>query len=227
MGECSPTTLQHILIGSPHISHISYHISPPCSPYRLVPLTYSFLPTHQIRYVNFCAFDPLLLNCRFASIGPVAGSPFLGYAQVPDRALSVIDFHGTADLTIPYSLPTSEGSGPDGTVISFDGYFYYDYDYPPQKQKRYFYYDKPRVISSWAEGLDCGPASPWPTSMDGVQVFCFCFLAGFDKSHNFESQLRTSPVSSTPSAVEGVRWFTATQTMDTTILLDLTGLNHI
>ena len=85
----------------------------------------------------------------------MAGSPFLGYAEVPDRPLSVIDFHGTADQTIPYSLPTSEGSGPDDTVISFDGYFYYD---------------KPRVISSWAEGLDCGPALPWPTRMDGVQV---------------------------------------------------------
>jgi len=96
---------------------------------------------------------------RFASIGPVAGSPFLGYAEVPDRPLSVIDFHGTADQTIPYSLTTSEGSGPDDTVISFDGYFYYD---------------KPRVITSWAEGLDCGPALPWPTQMDGVQGFtCF------------------------------------------------------
>ena len=103
-----------------------------------------------------CFFLALILNYRFASIGPVAGSPFLGYAEVPNRPLSVIDFHGTADQTIPYSLPTSEGSGPDGTIISFDGYFYYD---------------KPRVISSWAEGLDCGPALPWPTQMDGVQVF--------------------------------------------------------
>lgn len=130
------------------ISHITYLISPPCSPYRLV-----LIPSHSSNQI--CLIFALL-NCRFASIGPVAGSPFLGYAQVPDRALSIIDFHGTADQTIPYSLPTSEGSGPDGTVISFDGYFYYD---------------KPRVISGWAEGLDCGPASPWPTSMDGVQGF--------------------------------------------------------
>ena len=40
-------------------------------------------------------------------------------------------------------------------MISFDGYYYYD---------------KPRVIESWAEGLECGPALPWPTHMDGVQV---------------------------------------------------------
>ena len=140
--------------------HLAAHIDWFPSPSLSFPYRCSFL----------VLFEPRILNRRFASIGPVAGSPFLGYAQVPDRALSIIDFHGTADQTIPYSLPTSEGSGPDGTVISFDGYFYYDYDYPPQKQKRYFYYDKPRVISGWAEGLDCGPASPWPTSMDGVQV---------------------------------------------------------
>ena len=102
MGACCPTTLQLISIGSPHLLFLS-HID-----------------------VNFLwFFEPQILNRRFASIGPVAGSPFLGYAQVPDRALSVIDFHGTADHTIPYSLPTSEGPGPDGTVISFDGYFYY------------------------------------------------------------------------------------------------------
>ena len=100
-------------------------------------------------------FNLLSLNSRFASIGPVAGSPFLGYAEVPDQPLSIIDFHGTADQTIPYWRNTSEGLGPDDTLISFDGYFYYD---------------KPRVIRTWAEGLGCGPALPWPTPMDGVQV---------------------------------------------------------
>merc|ERR1712037_92453 len=76
--------------------------------------------------------------------------------EVPSRPLSVIDFHGLGDRTIPYSLPTSEGSGPDDTIISFDGYFYYD---------------KPRVISSWAEAFDCDPAQEWPTYMDGVKNF--------------------------------------------------------
>ena len=172
--------------------HLAAHIDRFPSPSLSFPYRCSF----------FVIFEPPIFNRRFASIGPVAGSPFLGYAQVPDRALSIIDFHGTADQTIPYSLPTSEGSGPDGTVISFDGYFYYD---------------KPRVISSWAEGLDCGPALPWPTEMDGVQVLRNAWL------QNFESQLRTSHVSSTLSAVEEVRWFTAMLTMVTTILLDLTG----
>ena len=53
---------------------------------------------------------------------------------------------------IPYSLATSEGEGPDGTAISFDGYYYYD---------------KPRVVTTWAEELGCGEAAPWPTG-DGA-----------------------------------------------------------
>ena len=116
---------------------------------------------------------------RFATIGPWAAAPFLGYAAVPDRAFSMIDFHGTIDDTIPYDLtpPFGVGSGPDGTVLSWDGYRYYD---------------KPRVIRTWAEGLECGPAvsapsfsppllisssphllpqEPWPTAMDNVQDF--------------------------------------------------------
>merc|ERR1712032_1731964 len=32
---------------------------------------------------------------RFASIGPVAGAPNLGYLEVPNYPISVIDFHGT------------------------------------------------------------------------------------------------------------------------------------
>ena len=95
----------------------------------------------------------------------------------------MIDFHGTGDQTIPYSLPTSEGIGPDGTVRSFDIYFYYFHNsdsflstistvhiYQVISFDGYYYYDKPRVIESWAEGLECGPALPWPTHMDGVQV---------------------------------------------------------
>jgi len=95
---------------------------------------------------------------RFATIGPWAAAPFLGYAAVPDRAFSMIDFHGTMDDTIPYDLtpPFGVGSGPDGTVLSWDGYRYYD---------------KPRIIRTWAEGLECGPAEPWPTAMDNVQDF--------------------------------------------------------
>ena len=103
---------------------------------------------------------------RFASIGPVAGAPNLGYLEVlifenlrnsailskdklfqlffsvtlttgnlnfeswksflilmtkvPNYPISVIDFHGTEDDTIPYDLNSPEcvGEGPQGNSIS-------------------------------------------------------------------------------------------------------------
>jgi len=93
---------------------------------------------------------------RFATIGPVAGAPLVGFGDVPSQPISVIDFHGLNDDTIPYDLQHSEGEGPHGSVTSWDGYYYFD---------------KARVISEWAEGLGCGPSKPWPTGMDGVQDF--------------------------------------------------------
>ena len=39
-----------------------------------------------------------------ASIAPISGSPFLGFDHIPHSPVSVIDFHGTDDETIPYDL---------------------------------------------------------------------------------------------------------------------------
>ena len=39
-----------------------------------------------------------------ASIAPVSGSPFLGFDNIPNIPISVIDFHGTDDDVIPYDL---------------------------------------------------------------------------------------------------------------------------
>ena len=39
-----------------------------------------------------------------ASIAPISGSPFLGFDHRPPSPISVIDFHGTDDDTIPYDL---------------------------------------------------------------------------------------------------------------------------
>ena len=39
-----------------------------------------------------------------ASIAPISGSPFLGFDHIPHSPVSVIDFHGTDDDTIPYDL---------------------------------------------------------------------------------------------------------------------------
>ena len=93
---------------------------------------------------------------RFASIAPVAGAPLIGFGEVPSAAISVIDFHGLLDDTIPYDLAHAEQEGPHGSIKTWDGYYYFD---------------KVRVISEWAEGLECGPSVPWPTAMDGEQGF--------------------------------------------------------
>ena len=39
-----------------------------------------------------------------ASIAPISGSPLLGFNNMPDTAISVIDFHGTDDSVIPYDI---------------------------------------------------------------------------------------------------------------------------
>ena len=39
-----------------------------------------------------------------ASIAPNSGSPFLGFDNIPDNPISIIDIHGTDDDTIPYDL---------------------------------------------------------------------------------------------------------------------------
>ena len=45
----------------------------------------------------------------FASIGPVAGAPLIGFGDLPKTPMSVIDFHGIEDDTIPYDLAHAEG----------------------------------------------------------------------------------------------------------------------
>ena len=44
------------------------------------------------------------MSDRIASIAPISGSPFLGFDNIPHTPISVIDFHGTDDDTIPYDL---------------------------------------------------------------------------------------------------------------------------
>ena len=50
----------------------------------------------------------------------------------------------------------SEGAGPGNTIISWDGYYYWD---------------KPGTIQTYAKGLECGASESWPTAMDGRQNF--------------------------------------------------------
>lgn len=50
-----------------------------------------------------------------SSVAPVSGSPLIGFGAVPvDPSVSLIDFHGLLDGTIPYSSdsPSANGVGP-------------------------------------------------------------------------------------------------------------------
>ena len=96
------------------------------------------------------------LNDLIATIAPNAASPMIGFGDVPlDPPISVIDFHGTLDGIIPYSVDSigSYGSGPHDSVISFD-YYYYE--------------QKPDTFSKWANALDCQNFDDYPTNMDGI-----------------------------------------------------------
>ena len=96
------------------------------------------------------------LNDIVASIAPNAASPFIGFGDVPlDPPVSLIDFHGLLDGTIPYDLNTfnANGEGPHESVISWD-YYYYE--------------QKPNTINHWVQELNCSSNNDYPTEMDGV-----------------------------------------------------------
>ena len=59
-------------------------------------------------YIYVCAILDFIsaaeMSDIIASIAPISGSPFLGFDHIPHSPVSVIDFHGTDDDTIPYDL---------------------------------------------------------------------------------------------------------------------------
>jgi len=115
---------------------------------------------HQSGVSNGAMFSYILAASTdvFATFGPVAGAPNLGYLNAPSGPISMIDLHGTEDDTIPYNINSPEcvGEGPHGTLIAFDGFYYYP---------------KATVIETYVSALECLPGVPWPTFMDGVQGF--------------------------------------------------------
>ena len=90
MGECSLTTLQHILIGSPHsyhISHITYH-------HLAAHIDWFHSPTHSF---NFCAFE--LQVCFNWSSGrfPIFG---LRPSSRPSSQCNWLPWHSRPDHSI-------------------------------------------------------------------------------------------------------------------------------
>ena len=104
----------------------------------------------------FSYYAAARLGGIISTIAPVAASPLLGFGDPPDTPLSLIDFHASDDGTIPYDRTSNDsyGSGPHGSVISWDGYYYEE---------------KPATVRAWVAKMGCGPEPvQYPTDMDGV-----------------------------------------------------------
>ena len=124
---------------------------------------------HLTGYSNggmFSFYAASLLNDMVASISTNAASPLIGFGDVPlDPPISLINFHGLLDATIPYDVDSvgSQGYGPFNSLISSD---------------LYYYEQNPNTIIKWANELACGSQSTYPTDMDGVDEWACNIWSG-------------------------------------------------
>ena len=79
-----------------------------CSCITQVHMLHKNHTTSRYIYMYVCAILDFIsaaeMSDIIASIAPISGSPFLGFDHIPHSPVSVIDFHGTDDDTIPYDL---------------------------------------------------------------------------------------------------------------------------
>ena len=109
------------------------------------------------------------ISASLASVGPVAASPLRGFASRMDSPVNIIDFHGLQDDVIPYSAegPSNLGPGPDGTVISNDGYYYMD---------------KMTYLTDLLTTMNCNlQSSDYRTDMDGEEGWSCVIWSGCDQ----------------------------------------------
>ena len=87
---------------------------------------------------------------------------------MPESPINIIDMHGLADYTIPYSpnIPGNLPAGPDGTTVSTDGYYYHA---------------KMDHLHAIMRTMNCSmEPQPYPTQMDGVQAWTCSRWGGCD-----------------------------------------------
>jgi len=101
------------------------------------------------------------LNDIIASFGPVVSTGILGFpASIPlNPPVSIIDFHGLLDKTIPYDLNSPPGftweEGPYETIIKLPSYLYYD--------------QKPNIVKKYKNDMGCSTQGDYPTEMDNAE----------------------------------------------------------
>ena len=153
---------------------------------------------HLTGYSNggmFSYYAASRLNDIVASIAPNAGSPLLGFGDVPlDPPVSVIDFHGFFDNLVPYDTEAifAMGEGPHDSVIS----------------TLYYYFEqKPDTVARWAGEMGCLSRDGYPTAMDGVNGWLCEIWSGCSEETEFVTCTgdhgHTYPFG--PSFVDGTR----------------------
>jgi len=93
---------------------------------------------------------------KFASIVPVAGNFYLGYSQVPEVPMALMDIHGEVDHYVPANSSNSfnaskhncpvQSVGKEGCAVSIDGWYYE----PMQK-----------VLSQWGATNGCSSSATY------------------------------------------------------------------
>ena len=157
---------------------------------------------HLTGYSNggmFAFYAASLLNDIIASISTNAASPLIGFGDVPlGPSISLINFHGLLDATIPYDVDSvgSQGYGPFNSVTSSD---------------LYYYEQNLDTINKWANELSCFSQSKYPTAMDGVDdwsciIWSDCAIGDKEVVHCTGMYGHDYPFSGeTPSYVGGIK----------------------
>jgi len=65
------------------------------------------------------------LSDAVASVVPVAGSRIWGYARGPEHSVSLMDWHGFDDTTVPANRSNGVGGAPLGATASDDHFYYH------------------------------------------------------------------------------------------------------
>ena len=156
---------------------------------------------HLTGYSNggmFSYYAASQLNDIIASISTNAASPPIGFGDVPlNPPISLLDFHGQLDGTIPYDInsASSQGMGPYNSVIT---------------PGLYYVQQSPDTWGKWVEELGCSGQNIYPTDMDGIDawrcnIWSDC-LDGKEVVHCTGDYGHDYPFSEeTPSYIGGVR----------------------
>ena len=113
-----------------------------------------------------------------ASAGTVCSAPLRGYDPAPDSPISIIDFHGRLDSTIPMSPEGPDNLGPGNQNIlilirfisAINCTFAAGPDNTTLAMEGFYYHIKESHLAKVRGAMHCEEtSSAYPTHMDGVE----------------------------------------------------------